>query len=108
MAAAIVLRELAPFEFAAKPHAFSWVPFAATFGADRMPAVLVMFRKAFDYGAMVWLLRAKGVVRAGIAVAAALLAMEWAQRYLPGRQAEVTDSVLALLMTLPLVWDRRR
>jgi VanZ family protein len=107
LAAAIVLRELAPFHFAAEPQAFSWIPFSASFAADRMPAVLVILRKAFDYGAMVWLLRPIGVVRAGVSVAAALAVLEWVQRYLPGRQPEITDAVLALMMTIPLVWARR-
>jgi VanZ family protein len=108
MATAILFRELAPFQFAARPHAFSWAPFAASFAADRMAGMLVMLRKAFDYGAMVWLLRGIGTIRAGITVAVALLGMEWVQRYLPGRQAEITDSLIALLLTIPLKWDERR
>ena len=108
MATAIVFRELAPFQFAARPHAFSWAPFAASFGADRMAGMLVMLRKAFDYGAMVWLLRGIGTIRAGFTVAVALLGMEWAQRYMPGRQAEITDSLVALLLAIPLKWDERR
>ena len=107
LAAAIVLREMAPFHFTTEPQAFSWVPFSASLGADRTPAVLVLLRKAFDYGAMVWMLRPMGVARAGALVAAALCALEWTQRYLPGRQPEITDAVLALMMTVPLAWRER-
>jgi len=69
---------------------------------------VVLLRKAFDYGAMVWLVRGIGLLRAGIAVSAALAIAEFAQRYLPGRQPEITDAVLALIMTLILAWGERR
>jgi VanZ family protein len=108
MTAAIVLRELAPFDFDAIPQPFSWMPFADTLEADRLPAAVVLLRKAFDYGVMVWLARGIGLVRAGMVVAAALGVAEWVQRYLPGREPETTDAVLALVMTGLLVWFRRR
>jgi VanZ family protein len=104
LAAAIVMRELAPFHFAGPPAAFSWIPFWSTFDSERQSALVILFRKAFDYGAMVWLLRAVGVsyVRAGAVVAAGLAALEAAQRYLPGRIPESTDAVLVLLLTVGL------
>jgi VanZ family protein len=40
---------------------------------------------------------------AGVLVAAALFATEWAQRYLPGRAPEIADSVLALMVAV-LLW----
>src|SRR6185369_3516549 len=61
LAAAIVLRELSPFEFAMPAHAMSWIPFSATLSAERMNAALVLLRKAFEYGTLVWLLRASGL-----------------------------------------------
>jgi VanZ family protein len=108
LATAIFLRELAPFDFSPDPQPFSWIPFSATFAADRVPAAVVLLRKAFDYGAMVWLVRGIGLWRAGIAVAAALAIAEFAQRYLPGRQPEITDALLALIVTLILAWGERR
>jgi len=100
LGSAILLRELAPFRLADFPAPFWWIPFAASFNAERQAGLLVMLRKAFDYGALIWLLawRGAGRWRAGAAVAAALLVCEWAQRYLAGRTAETTDSVLAMLM----------
>jgi len=107
LAAAIVLRELEPFQFTSQPQqAFSWIPFAATMAANRTPAVLVILRRAFDYGAMVWLLPMRRV-RAGLLVAAVLLVLEWIQQYLPNRQPEIMDPILALMMTATLVWERR-
>ena len=108
MAAAILLRELAPFHLTPEAAPFSWIPFSATIYADRVPAAVVILRKAFTYGVMVWLARGIGLVWAGIAVAAALGITEWIQRYLPGRQPEITDAVLALIMTGVLAWSRRR
>jgi VanZ family protein len=101
---AILLRELAPFNFTTSPHAFSWIPFAATLAAERTASVAVFLRKAFEYGAMIWLLRAGkiGYWKAGIAVAAALAVLEAMQCWLPGRQAEITDALLALIMALVL------
>ncbi len=100
LAVAIVLRELSPFEFSSPARAMSWIPFSATLDGERLNAALVLLRKAFDYGTLVWLMRASGVayVRAGAAAAAGLLVVEAAQRWMPKRQPELTDSVIVLLM----------
>jgi len=57
----------------------------------------------------VWLMRASGVAyaRAGVAGAAGLLILEVAQRWMPGRSPEVTDSVILLLMAAVL-WGLER
>jgi VanZ family protein len=104
LAAAVVLRELSPFRLAVTPHAFSWIPFAATFDSERQSATVILLRKAFEYGALVWLLRTQGTsyARAAAAVAGSLAVLEAIQRYLPGRTPESTDSVVALLMALVL------
>jgi len=101
---ALVLRELAPFHFSAEAQPFSWIPFQPTLESERQSAVVILARKAFDYGAMVWLLRKNGLgyLRAGMVVAAGLLAFEFVQIYLPGRTPEITDAVLALLMVAVL------
>jgi hypothetical protein len=78
---------------------FPGFPFAATIEGNQFPAAAVIFRKVFDYGTVIWLARGIGIVRAGSTVAAALFVLEWVQRYLPGREPETTDTVLALLIT---------
>ncbi len=101
---AVFLRELSPFHFSAAAHAFSWRPFAATILAEHAPGVAIILRKAFEYGALVWLLHA-GKVRyrtAVFVVAGGLLVMELLQTHLPGREPEITDPILALLMALIL------
>jgi VanZ family protein len=110
LAAAIVARELSPFTFAPQPSSMSWIPFAATLNGERLNSTLVLLRKAFEYGALLWLLRASGLRywTAGIWVAAALMLLETAQLYLPNRQAEVTDAVLAILLACILWGSERR
>jgi VanZ family protein len=98
LAAAIAFRELAPFHFSNRATPFSWTPFAATFGAERTGAAIVVARKSFDYGAAVWLLRQRGAPlwRCALSVAAPLLALELVQTFLPGRIPEITDPLLAV------------
>ena len=109
LALAVLLRELAPFHLTATPQAFSWVPFGAALASERGPAALVLFRKAYDYGGLVWMLRVRGMsyAKAGAAVSAALAILEAVQRYLPGRYPEITDPFLALLMTF-ILWGVSR
>ena len=66
---------------------------------------VVLFRKSFWYGSVIWLWRASGLSLAWITAvtAAALFALERAQVYLPGRTPEITDAVLAVLMGV-LLW----
>jgi hypothetical protein len=106
LASAILLRELSPFRLAETPHPFSWIPFAATFDSERQSAAVILLRKAFEYGALVWLFRTQGMsyARAAVAVACSLAVLEAIQRYLPGRTPAITDSMVALLMALALWW----
>ena len=109
LAVAIVLRELSPFHFIAQARGMSWIPFAATLNAERLNAALVLLRKAFEYGALVWLLRASGLryLSAGVWVGTALLLLEMAQRYLPNHQPEITDALLAAILAC-ILWDCER
>jgi VanZ family protein len=110
LAAAVVLRELSPFEFTAQARSMSWIPFSATLDAERLTAALVLLRKAFEYGTEVWLLRASGLRywSAGVSVGATLVLLETAQRYLPNRQPEITDAVIAGILACILWGSERR
>jgi VanZ family protein len=109
LAACILLRELSPFHFTAQAHAMSWIPFAATLGAERLDAALALMRKAFEYGTLVWLLRASGLryASAGAWVGAGLLVLEVAQMYQPNRQPEITDTVIAASFAC-ILWGGER
>ena len=78
--------------------------------SEQVPAVAVILRKAFEYGAMIWLLRAGkvGYLTGGMVLAIALAVMEALQCLMPGRSGEVTDALLALIMATVLkVLDRK-
>lgn len=100
----VLFRGLAPFHLAPTPAAFSWVPFRSSFLSDRGPALTVMFGKIFTYGTLVWLIRDSGwrMRYAATAVAAILAMIEIVQMYLPGRVAEITDPLLALILAWAL------
>lgn len=105
LASAILLRELEPFHFSADHSAFDWIPFRAALGSEPHNAALSMSRKTFEYGASVWLLRARGIsyLRGGLAVTASLAILEAVQCMLPGRLAEITDPLVASIMAC-LLW----
>ena len=56
--------------------------------------------KAFLYGSLIWLLdrAGLGLTKSTILVALMLFATSWAETYLPGRSAEITNSLMALLI----------
>jgi VanZ family protein len=66
--------------------------------------MLTFFRKCFWYGSAVWLLRLAGwrLARAAVAVALLLGTIEVVQIHLPGRVAEITDPLLALILAVIL------
>lgn len=104
---ALILGELSPFHFAAEhaAHAFTWVPFRGLFQTAWQDGFVLLFRKSFWYGSVVWLWRAPGrsLLWATAATAAALFVLEQVQVYLPGRTPEITDALLAVLMGV-LLW----
>ena len=71
--------------------------------------MLTFLRKCFWYGSAIWLLRAAGwrLVRAAVAVALLLGAIEVIQIHLPGRVAEITDPLLALILAVILGLSER-
>ena len=104
---ALVLGELAPFHFVAghATRAFNWVPFQGLIHSTWQEGFVVLFRKAFWYGSVLWLWRAAGrsLAWSTAVAAAALFLLERVQVYLPGRTPEITDAVLAVLMGV-LLW----
>ena len=58
------------------------------------------FEKFFLYGSLIWLLARIGIPLriAAASLAAGLAATSWAETYLPGRSAEITDAVMAIII----------
>jgi hypothetical protein len=94
----IVILRLAPFTFIPDPRPFGWVPFLSFMRGSINVAVQAFCEKFFAYGGLIWLLWHRGL-RLPIAsalTAVLLFATSWAERYVPGRTAEITDAVMAL------------
>ena len=108
----IVVARLEPFAFSASPTAFGWVPFASLARGSVGVAIQAFCEKFFQYGGLIWLLRHAGL-RAGlgtILTAVLLFVTSLVETHLPGRSAEITDTVMALAIggVFALLTDRRR
>ena len=98
LAALIVFRGTAPFDFRLDPDAFGLVPFRDAMLRYRAANLLDMFEKCFQYGALVWLLARSGagVLAATVMAGALVLGVEFLQAWLPGEPAEITDPLLVV------------
>ncbi len=99
LAATIVLQGLKPFEFLGQAQQFSWVPFKSSLSNGLEVNYSELLEKCFWYFSLVWLLtrRGLGVAGAAFATAALLGVIELVQLWLPGRSAEITDPLLAIV-----------
>jgi VanZ family protein len=99
-AAYIVAERLEPFQFSAYGRAFGWIPFRSFLYGSVEVNITSFLEKVFLYGASIWLLDKCGL-RSGLStilVAIFLFATSWAETHLPGRSAEITDPLMALLI----------
>jgi len=98
--ALVILLALAPFHFSTPARSFSWSPFRSFLLDQTTHAVPVFFEKAFLYGGLVWLLARAGFsfIAATLFGAALVFSLRLVQVYLPGRSAEITDTVLLLIL----------
>jgi VanZ family protein len=106
----LILRGLAPYHWSSVANPFSWIPFSGFLQANREFSMLTFLRKCFWYGSAIWFLRAAGwrLAQAAVAVALLLGVIEGLQIHLPGRVAEITDPVLALILAATLGLMERR
>jgi VanZ family protein len=107
---ALVIAGLTPFRFASQAQTFTWVPFLAMLESPWETAFLVLLGKSFLYGSAVWLIKESGCgwLASTLLVAIPLAGVEAMQVWLPGRTAEITDPVLAILMGCGLMLMERR
>jgi VanZ family protein len=96
----VIAERLEPFQFGSTAASFSWVPFLGFMSSSPEIGVLSFFQKFFLFGSSIWLLAQAGLrLRLSIAIVAAILFMtSYAEAYLPNRSAEVTDTVMALII----------
>jgi len=96
----VIAERLEPFHFGGTSGSFSWVPFLGFMSSSPEIGVLSFFRKFFLFGSSIWLLAKVGLrPRSSIVVVASILfATSYAEVYLPNRSAEITDTVMALII----------
>ena len=96
----VIAERLEPFHFGGTAGAFSWVPFLSFMSSSPEIGVLSFFQKFFLFGSSIWLIAQAGL-RLGssmVVVAAILFITSYAEAYLPNRSAEITDTVMALII----------
>ncbi len=100
LCATIIAVRLAPFDFEAMSRPFGWVPFGSYLGGSLNVNIVSFLEKFFLYGSLIWIGREAGlrILMATGATAGLLLATSLAETHLPGRSAEITDAVMALLI----------
>jgi VanZ family protein len=106
----LMIRGLAPFHLtAASSQPFNWIPFGGFLEMDWQQGVQILLEKLFYYGTALWLLRRAGVrwIVSIAIVCTTLAAIEAIQTHIPGRTAEITDPLLALMAGIALHTLRR-
>ncbi|HEX6244048.1 MAG TPA: VanZ family protein, partial [Polyangiales bacterium] len=99
LAVVILITGLKPFALSAQPHNFSWVPFMNSLNDNLEVNYSILLEKCFWYFALIWLLARRGtsVLASALLVATLLALLEFVQIWIPGRSAESTDPLLALV-----------
>lgn len=95
-----LIGRLQPFQFQHPAQNFGLLPFRSLLAGSINVAVPTFCEKTFLYGSLLFLLDMAGCRRfvAVVAVSGSLLATSWLETWLPGRSAEITDAVMALLI----------
>jgi len=99
-AAMIAIERLQPFRFETLPRAFGWIPFASLMHGSIGVNIQAFCQKFYEYGGLIWL-RNRGGVRlliSTLCTATFLFATSFAECWLPGRSAEITDGLMALIV----------
>ena len=110
-AVVVVLSRILPWHAATIIRSFQWVPFYGLFHGSLMLDVLAICEKIFLYGTLLVLLVEAGfpLSLACLTECTVLLATSALQTLTTDRSAEITDSLIALLLALLyLTLDRRK
>lgn len=96
----VIMFRLEPFEFQARPRNFDWIPFFGFMHGSIVVNMLSFLEKCFLYGSLIWLPVELGIQLrwAALVVASLLFVTSWVEVFLPGRSAEITDTIMALLI----------
>jgi len=96
----VTMERLEPFRFEALPRAFGWIPFASFMHGSTGVDIQAFCQKFYEYGGVIWLLNRAGVrlIVSTVLTATLLFATSFAERWVPGRSAEITDAIMALVL----------
>jgi VanZ family protein len=106
----IVVERLEPFQFQQTARAFGWLPFRGFLHGSLSINTASLLEKFFLYGSLIWL-AAEALLPlwlSSLLVALLLFATSVAETYLPGRSAEITDAVMAVVIGLIMMPFQRR
>jgi VanZ family protein len=98
--ACVIALRLEPFTLLPEAHTFGWVPFLSLMHGSLQVNTLAFLEKLFLYGSMIFLMRSAlgGLLAPTLLAAGVLFATSWAERWLPARSAEITDTLVALIL----------
>jgi VanZ family protein len=106
----VTLSRVLPWEFAATPRSFQWIPFFGFLHGSLQVNLISFAEKFYLYGAVLVLL-----VRTGLWLGAAvglecliLFGTSWLQTMMAHRSAEISDAVLALVLGCIYAFLRRQ
>jgi VanZ family protein len=96
----VVAQRLEPFQFQVPAGHFGLIPFVSLMDSSLSVNIQSFFEKFFLYGTLIWLICEMGVswMWATVLAFVILLVTSLAEIYLPGRSAEITDSIMALMI----------
>lgn len=108
--ATYLVHALWPLNWDSSPSSMYWLPFASSLSTSIEATITSVALECLCFGAILWAAVRVGARLPGMTIALALLAFacEWAQRYLPGRTAEITAVFLVLGMGWLLASTTRR
>lgn len=97
---AVILDRLQPFQFLPAARDFGWVPFRSLMTGAIGANIVAFCEKTFLYGTLLYLFtEAGGRLRSAVVIVGGMVfAASWIQTYLPGRSAEITDTLIVLLL----------
>ena len=98
---ATILSGLFPFEIKTAAMAFHWIPFYGFLNGDMLHNSLILCEKIFIYGALIWIFVETGNSArvATIIIAIWLLLIEISQIFLGEHTPEITDPILAIIVS---------
>lgn len=101
---ATLAANLLPWDASFGTRNFHWVPFTGLLEGEMSRNLAALFRKLFQFGSVLWLLREGGIswLKSTVILATAMGIQEYLQTQTVGGTAEITDPLVALAVGITL------